>query len=121
VRLCLPFRDANAHLQDIVEAIDHIDIFLGTMTFENYEADLKTKAAVERKMQIITEAAVRLGVEASLLCPSIDWDGFRGMGNILRHAYHRIDDKVVWDTVKEELPPMRKAVTETLGRKVDSD
>jgi uncharacterized protein with HEPN domain len=112
----LPFRDADAHLQDIVEAIDHIDSFLGAMSFQSYQADLKTRAAVERKMQIITEAAVRLGDEAPLLCPNLDWEGFRGMGNILRHAYHRIDDKVVWDTVKQELPPMRQAVIKALLR-----
>jgi uncharacterized protein with HEPN domain len=99
-----------------VEAIDHIESFLGAMTFESYQADPKTKAGVERKMQIITEAAVRLGDDALLLCPNLDWEGFRGMGNILRHAYHRIDDKVVWDTVKEELPPMREAVIKALAR-----
>jgi uncharacterized protein with HEPN domain len=113
----LPFRDINANLRDIVQAIDHIDTFLGAMTFESYQSDVKTKAAVERKMQIITEAAVRLGDEAALLCPDLDWEGFRGMGNILRHAYHRIDDKVVWDTVKEELPPMREAVIKAVQRK----
>jgi uncharacterized protein with HEPN domain len=96
-----------------VEAIDHIDSFLGAMSFQSYQAEPKTRAAVERKMQIITEAAVRLGDEAPLLCPNLDW-GFRG--NILRHAYHRIDDKVVWDTVKQELPPMRQAVIKALLR-----
>jgi uncharacterized protein with HEPN domain len=25
------------------------------------------------------------------------------MGNILRHVYHRVDDEIVWNTVKEEL------------------
>jgi uncharacterized protein with HEPN domain len=25
------------------------------------------------------------------------------MGNILRHRYHRIDDKIAWDTVKDEI------------------
>lgn len=102
---------------DILEAIDHIDSFLGDMSFEGYQADLKTKSAVERKMQVITEASVRLGTEAPRLCPNLDWEGFRGMGNILRHAYHRIDDKVVWDTVKLELPAMRKAVMKALLHK----
>ena len=30
------------------------------MTFESYQTDLKTKSAVERQMQIMTEAAVVL-------------------------------------------------------------
>jgi len=36
------------------------------------------------------------------------------MGNILRHGYHRIDDKVMWDTVKNELPPVKAAVLRAL-------
>jgi uncharacterized protein with HEPN domain len=49
------------------------------------------------------------------MAPGIDWEGFRGMGNLLRHAYHRIDDKIVWDTIKDELPVMREAVTKALS------
>lgn len=39
----------------------------------------------------------------------------RGMGDILRHAYHRVDDKIVWDTVKDDLPTMREAVVKVLN------
>jgi hypothetical protein len=34
------------------------------MNFESYKADLRTKFALERQMQVIAEAAVRLGDEA---------------------------------------------------------
>ena len=45
------------------------------------------------------------------------WIGraFVGWVTILRHEYHRIDDEVVWDTVKLELPPLRAAVVTALG------
>jgi uncharacterized protein with HEPN domain len=36
------------------------------------------------------------------------------MGNILRHGYHRVDDAIVWNTIKQELPPMRAAVEKAL-------
>lgn len=65
-------------------------------------------------MQIITEAAIRLGDDAEALCPGLDWRGFRGMGNILRHGYHRVDDKIVWDTVKDDLPPLLESVRNAL-------
>ena len=106
----MPFRDNQRHLRDILKSIDHIEEFLGDMTFENYRKDIKTQSAVERQMQIITEAAVRLGEDAEVLCPGFDWKGYRGMGNILRHEYHRVDDKIVWDTAKIELPPLKSAV-----------
>ena len=77
------------------------------MDLEAYRNDLKTKSAVERQLQIIAEAAIRLGEEAETICPGPDWRGVRGMGNFLRHEYHKVDDKIVWDTVKDELPKLR--------------
>jgi uncharacterized protein with HEPN domain len=110
----LLFRDNTRHLRDILEAIDLIELFLHDMTFESYQTDLKTKSAVERQMQIMTEAAIRLGGDAERIAPGPDWEGFRGMGNLLRHAYHRIDDQIIWNTVKDELPRMREVVVEAL-------
>ena len=36
------------------------------------------------------------------------------MGNIIRHAYHRVDDTIVGNTVKKELPPLKAAVYRAL-------
>jgi len=80
----VPFRNAQTHFEDILQSIDHIDEFLAGIGFEGYREDRKTRSAVERELQIITEAAIRLGDEAETLCPGPDWKGFRGMGNILR-------------------------------------
>jgi uncharacterized protein with HEPN domain len=103
------------HFQDILDSIALIDLFLEEVEFEAYEGDLKTKSAVERQLQIITEAAYRLGDEAEILCPGPDWKGFMGMGNVLRHGYHKVDDRIVWDTVKTDLPALRKAVSSVLS------
>jgi uncharacterized protein with HEPN domain len=110
----LPFRDSTRHLRDILEAIDLIELFLGDMSFESYQTDLKTKSAVEQQLQIMTEAAIRLGADAEQIAPGPDWEGFHGMGNLLRHAYHRIDDQIIWNTVKDELPVMREAALKAL-------
>ena len=110
----MPFRDTQSHLRDIHESIDLIDSFLKGMDFEAYRVDLKTQSAVERQLQIITEAAIRLGEEAETLCPGLDWKGIRGMGNFLRHEYQRIDDRIVWDTIKDDLPPLAVAVFHAL-------
>ena len=36
------------------------------------------------------------------------------MGNILRHSYHRVDDSIVWSTVKEDLPGLKDIVEKLL-------
>lgn len=114
MRPSLPFRDDSTHLHDILEAIDNVESFLRGMDLAGYRADIKTESAVERQVQVITEAAVRLGERAETLVPGPDWKGFRGMGNILRHAYHRIDDELVWNSAKDELPTMKVAILKCL-------
>src|SRR5258708_1721017 len=103
----MPFRDPEQHLRDVLEAIEKINQFIGDMDLSAYEADEKTKAAVERKVQILTEAIVRLDDECPGEYPEIDKKGYRGMGNILRHSYHRVNDEMVWSTVKEDLPDLK--------------
>jgi len=110
----LPFRDPARHLRDILECIDRIDEFIGDMSFSGYQQDERTRAAVERKMQILTEAVIRLEMEGPEAYPEIDWTGYRGMGNFLRHSYDRVSDEIVWNTVKDDLPRLRSIVAKAL-------
>jgi len=110
----LPFRDAQTHLRDIQESIKHINDFLGAMDFDTYRNDLKTKSAVERQLQILAEAAIRLGEVDGPRLIGPEWKGYCNMGNILRHAYHRVDDTIIWDTVQKELPLLEAVVQKAL-------
>jgi uncharacterized protein with HEPN domain len=110
----LPFRGSERHLHDILESIDQINEFIGDMNFASYRGDEKTKAAVERKIQIITEAVIRLEDEGPEAYPEIDWKAYRGMGNFLRHSYHRVSDEIVWNTTKDDLPLLRRIVEKAL-------
>jgi uncharacterized protein with HEPN domain len=66
--------------------------------------------AVERNLQKISEAAIRLGEKAETLCPGIPWHNVRGMGNWLRHQYDAIDLEIIWVTVTDKLPELKAAV-----------
>jgi uncharacterized protein with HEPN domain len=79
------------------------------MDLEAFRADSKTVAAVERKLLVISEAAIRLGEHAQTLCPGLPWNNIRGIGNWLRHQYDRVDVDTVWNTVTEDLPSLRAA------------
>lgn len=111
----MPFRDDPTRLGDILRAIELIERFVAGMDFEAYRNDEKTKSAVERQLLTLSEAAKALEERADSLCPGHDWKGFRGMGDLLRHAYHRIDDELVWDSVTRELPPLKTSVKKALA------
>ena len=112
----MPFREPTLSLRDILEAIGMIEGFTAGMSFEVFRQDPKTVAAVERKLQLISEAAIRLGDQAEQLCPAVPWPQIRGMGNWLRHQYDRVDLDTVWRTVINDLPSLRRAVESGLGK-----
>lgn len=91
-----------------------IEDFISGMDFDAFREDPKTIAAVERKLLVISEAAVRLGEDAIAFCPDQPWHKIRATGNWLRHAYDRIDLETVWGTIKRDLPPLKAAVVRAL-------
>jgi len=50
---------------------------------------------VERRLMIISEAAVKLGDVAERLEPTVPWRDIRGIGNALRHNYDGVNDEVI--------------------------
>jgi len=111
----LPLNDPSLPLRDILESISKIEMFVAGFDLDSFGADEKTVAAVERKLQLITEAAFRLGDQADVLCPGIAWRDIRGMGNWLRHQYDRVDLETVWNTISVDLPNLKEAVSKALG------
>jgi uncharacterized protein with HEPN domain len=88
--------------------------FVRGMDLEAFREDPKTVAAVERKLLLISEAAIRLGADAEHLCPGLPWHNIRGIGNWLRHRYDRVDVETVWNTVIDHLPPLRSGILRAL-------
>jgi uncharacterized protein with HEPN domain len=113
----MPFEDVgSSHLQDILDSIDAIERFVLGMNLESFARDEKTRAAVERKMLIISEAAIRLRENAEALCPDVPWRDIRGIGNWLRHQYDSVETEVVWNTIQDDLPPLRASVRRALNK-----
>ena len=116
----MPFRDFIRAFRDIVDAIRLIEEFTFGMKFTDFREDPRTIAAVERKLLVISEAAIRLGQEAELRCPGPPWADIRGIGNWLRHQYDAVELPVVWKTVRDDLPPLKTAVLRTLAQLQES-
>ena len=110
----LSFREPGLLLRDIADAISTIEDFTAGMDSATFGEDTKTIAAVERKLLVISEAAIRLGEQAPVLCPEIPWHKIRGTGNWIRHAYERIDLDSLWRTVTDDLPPLKTSVHRAL-------
>jgi uncharacterized protein with HEPN domain len=103
-----------ACLADIVENIQRIDGYLTGLDREAFAADLLRRDAVERCLERICEAAIRLGDRAAELVPNQPWRDIRGMGNQLRHAYDRINLDILWYTIRDSLPNLKADAQQAL-------
>lgn len=106
----MSFRGPAQWLQDILQSSERVASHIEGMNFEAFRQDIKTIDAVERNLQKISEAAIRLGQDAETLCPGPPWPDIRGLGNWLRHQYDRVDLVTIWHTATEDLPPLKTAV-----------
>ena len=72
---------------------------------ETYQ-DRKLVLSLVRLVEVIGEAAGQVSKEFQTAHPEIPWPAIVGMRNRLIHAYFDIDLDRVWDTVKDDLPPL---------------
>ncbi len=107
-------RSVSTYLTDIVHSATAIDTFTVGLQFEEYEGSHLIRSAVERQLQILTEAAFRLGENAAILCPDVDWRNIRGLGNFLRHHYDIISDRLIWDAIQDDIPRLKLEVLRAL-------
>lgn len=103
-------REFRHALDDIQVAIAGIQRATADKTFEDYSGDWLLRHGVERGIEIISEASRALPPEIQALRPEVPWPKVRAIGNVLRHEYHSLSDRIVWGVVADELPRLREAV-----------
>jgi uncharacterized protein with HEPN domain len=95
-------------LGDIIENIDRIESYMIGLDRDSFAHDGRTVDAVERCLQRITEAVIKIGPDhMTQISPRTPVDAVRGLGNVLRHDYDQVDLGVIYLTVRESLPELR--------------
>ena len=108
-------KNDRPYLEDIAAAIARIDRYTAAGR-DAFFADEMAQDAVVRNFEIIGEATKRLAPETRGRHPQVRWSDVAGLGDVLIHPYISVDLGRVWQIVEHELPTMRRAVDELLGR-----
>jgi len=74
------------------------------MTYETFISDMLLVRAVERSILIVSEAAKSLPDDLIERYPAVEWHAVRGIGNVLRHEYERIEAKTLWMVLTKSFP-----------------
>jgi uncharacterized protein with HEPN domain len=93
-------------IRDILDAIAEIQSFTSDLDYEAFKEDNKAIRAVEMNFIIIGEAANQIPEEMEEKYATIPWSLMRAMRNRIVHAYFEVDEKLMWDTIQNDLPPL---------------
>ena len=66
--------------------------------------DRVLQLALVKLVEIVGEAATRISSSEQDRFPGIPWADVIGMRNKLIHGYDELDLKILWDTVRDDLP-----------------
>ena len=97
-------RDALLYVADIVAAGEAILRYIDGVSFEAFAATDEKRAAVERQVFVIGEAAARLPDEWKQQRPAVPWRKIVGLRNLLAHGYWVIDAEELWDVARNKVP-----------------
>lgn len=105
-------------LGHIVDAIDRIDNYVNGLDESGFLQNRLVQDAVIRNLEVIGEACsnVRRRDPAFAAAHSdVPWGGAIGNRNVLSHGYFSIDYALVWNTIKGDLPSLRRTVAALLA------
>lgn len=103
-------RSTLDYLDDILDAVEKIEIFTRDMSYEEFSEDDKTVYAVTRALEVIGEATKCIPRSVRENYPGNPWTEMAGMRDKLIHAYFGINRAIIWRTIHDDLPPLRSAM-----------
>lgn len=98
-------KDAG-YLLDMLEHARGVTTAVGGLTLGEYTADDTLRLAVERRIEIIGEAARRVSEPFKEAHPEIPWRKIVAQRNVLVHEYGEVEDGLVWQVATRSLPDL---------------
>jgi len=96
-------RDAS-YLSDMLQAGRAIQDFIAGVDLKGFLGNHMLQAAVERKVEILGQAARLLSEEFKRAHPEVPWKVIVGMRHVLAHEYGEIKQDRMWTVATVHIP-----------------
>ncbi len=112
-------RDIRVFIDDILESIDKIREYTGSITKDDFFAKSQIQDAVIRRLEIIGEAVKHIPQEIRWAHQEIPWQQIAGMRDVLIHEYFGVKLERVWKVITHDVNHLQNAI-ERIRRDIES-
>lgn len=105
----------KGRIEHMISAIGNVEEFTKGITLDEFVNSKILFYAVVKNIEIVGEAAYMLTKEFKQSCQSIPWQVIEKMRHVLVHGYYSISPEIVWSTVQEDLPSLKKQLINLLN------
>lgn len=99
-----PLREWRLYAVDMVEFCERVLSYTRGSDQQTFVADRRTYDATLRNLELIGEAGSHVPAKVREAYPAIPWREIIALRNRLIHAYLGIDNDVLWDIIKTDVP-----------------
>ena len=103
----IQYMDNKKILKKIIKYIDKIILYVNDTNYNNFIKDEKLQDACLMNLSQIGESIIEIEDSFINEHKEIKWKEMRGMRNIIVHDYDGVNLRIVWDTIKYDLPELR--------------
>jgi len=101
--------------EDILGSVSKIERYIKSLDYNKFVKNDMVVDAVIRNLEIIGEAARNIPENVRKLYPEIPWERMIGLRNIVIHEYFGVDENILWEIIKKDIPKLKIKLEEILG------
>ncbi len=105
----------SQRLRHILDSVTEIEAYVQGVGLDKFLENSMMRFACIKQIEIIGEAANNLSEETRNQLNTVQWRQIIGVRHILVHEYFGIDDQLVWQIIKTDIPPLKEAIKIALG------
>jgi uncharacterized protein with HEPN domain len=103
-----------SRIQHMLAAIEALLSYVKRRRVHELGKNRMLTSAIERELEILGEAANHISAKTKAQIPKIPWKQIIGMRHHVSHEYFDVDYKIIWKTIKKELPTLHKQLKKLL-------
>lgn len=107
-------REDLIRLQHMLDAARRIERFMAGCNESDLHGDEMLALAVVKSLEVIGEAAGKVGEATQAQLPSLDWRGMKWLRNRTVHGYDTVNYAIIWQTTQKDVPVLRQTLEQAL-------